>query len=116
MSTPEQQIADGPVFAEQWQAEALAMADLLIQNGQVDAKVWAQTLGEQLAHWQAEEDSADNYYQAVLAALQVVLQQNELLAGPEIAQRQGDWEKAYLSTPHGKPVVLNDVLNNTIDE
>lgn len=103
---PEHQVTEGPVFAEQWQAETLAMADLLIQNGQVDAKVWAQTLGEQLQHWQAEDDSAENYYQAVLAALQVVLRDNELLAEPEITQRQGDWEKAYLSTPHGEPVVL----------
>ena len=56
----------GPVFAEQWQAEALAMADLLIQDGRVDAKVWAQTLGEQLTHWQAEEDSAENYYLSLI--------------------------------------------------
>ena len=103
---PEQQTGEGPVFAEQWQAEALAMADLLIQNGQLDAGIWAQTLGEQLREWQAEDDSAENYYQAVLAALQVVLREGELLAEPEIAQRQGEWEKAYLATPHGEPVVL----------
>ena len=104
--SPEQAVEEGPVFAEQWQAEALAMADLLIQEGRVDAKVWAQTLGDQLAQWQAEEDSAENYYQAVLAALQVVLRDGELLAEPEIELRQGEWERAYLSTPHGEPVKL----------
>ncbi len=106
MSTPESCVAAGPVFAEQWQAEALAMADLLMQSGQVDAQVWAQTLGAQLAHWQAQEDSVEHYYQAVLAALQVVLRDNTLLAEPEIARRQHEWERAYLSTPHGEPVML----------
>ena len=106
----EQNDAGTPVFAEQWQAEALAMADLLIQDGQLDAKEWAQTLGEQLQHYQAdaEADTSDNYYRAVLAALENVINKNALLSAPEITQRQTAWEQAYLSTPHGQPVMLNN--------
>ncbi|MGB1254439.1 MAG: hypothetical protein ACPG51_01195 [Thiolinea sp.] len=110
MLTPEQEEGAAPIFSEQWQAEALAMVDLLIQGGGLNAAEWARLLGVQLRRYQidAATDTSENYYQAVLAALEVALQQNNLLSEPELQQRKSDWEQAYLSTPHGKPVMLEN--------
>ena len=35
-----------PAFAEAWQAEALAIADTLVQNGLFSAGDWSEALGE----------------------------------------------------------------------
>ena len=41
--------ADGePGFAEPWQAQALAMADILIQSGLFSASSWSEALGRAL--------------------------------------------------------------------
>ena len=99
--------ADQPVFDEQWQAQALAMADLLIQSGQIEATDWSLTLGKYLKQWQSEADNMTSYYRAVLAALAELINQQKLLSMDQIAQREEDWKTAYLSTPHGQPVKLS---------
>ena len=97
-----------PVFDEQWQAQVLAMADLLIQSGQIDAAEWSQVLGRSLKKWQPEQaDTITNYYCAVLEALAMLIDQKELLTMDQISQREDDWKSAYLSTPHGQPVKLS---------
>ena len=84
------------------------MADLLIQQGLLDAGDWAQTLGEQLARHQGDgNDTIEAYYQAVLAALQQLLGQQSVLPSAEVEQRERAWKAAYLSTLHSQPVVLN---------
>tara|TARA_Y100001934_G_scaffold269354_1_gene352728 strand:+ start:303 stop:647 length:345 start_codon:yes stop_codon:yes gene_type:complete len=67
-----------PVFDERWQAQALAIADTLVQNGVFSAGAWAQTLGEALKRSQAEGDSDDqgNYYRCVLSALENLVIEN----------------------------------------
>ena len=97
-----------PVFDEQWQAQALAMADLLIQSEQVSANQWSQTLGKHLNVLQTgQADNQLSYYQAVLNALEELIQQNKLLTNKQIGNREQAWKKAYLSTPHGQPVELS---------
>ncbi len=95
-----------PAFAELWQAQVLAMADLLIQSGQISATNWSETLGKQLAIKQAEKDTQENYYQAVLAALTELTEARNIISVNQLEQREEDWKKAYLSTPHGQPVLL----------
>ena len=105
--TPKSTAKGEAVFDEAWQAEALAMADLLIQAGLISATEWAATLGANLQQLQRDEsDTIESYYQGVLAALEQVLTTNELLAEPAIQQREEDWKTAYRTTPHGKPVTL----------
>ena len=95
-----------PTFEEPWQAQALAMADLLIQSDRISATDWSEALGEQLTIWQSEQDTQENYYQAVLAALTELIEDRNLISNNQIVQREEDWKQAYLSTPHGQPVKL----------
>ena len=99
-----------PVFEEAWQAEALAMANLLVENGLIPADQWSKTLGAALD--QAHEDgAADNqltYYQCVLEALERVIDEKGLVDREHMASMRQAWEQAYRDTPHGQPVKLRE--------
>jgi len=86
------------------------VVDLLIAEGKIDAEEWSQTLGAALDR-QASESVADtdtNYYIAFLSALEQILDRSQFAVQAEVDKRKSDWWEAYLSTPHGKPVVLKD--------
>jgi nitrile hydratase accessory protein len=99
---------DAPLFDEPWQAQALAMADVLVRSGTLAAKDWANTLGAQLRQRsRTEADDANAYYGAVLAALQELLYQSGAVDPDQVASLKEQWERAYLTTPHGSPVELS---------
>ena len=52
-------------------------------------------------------DGSDDYYAAWLTALELLLQDKNITAGAEIADVMASWRKAYLDTPHGKPVQIS---------
>lgn len=96
-----------PVFDEPWQAQALALADRLVQAGHFTATAWAETLGQELRSAEREQapDNLDTYYSAVLIALETLTESAGISKETRI-QRRTEWEAAYLRTPHGKPVTL----------
>lgn len=103
--------ADGdPVFDEPWQAQALALADTLIETGVLSAGRWSETLGEELdaAQVPGSADDIGTYYSAVLAALERLLHQQGGVTSNEMLARRDAWEQAYLETPHGQPVELKE--------
>ena len=85
--------ADGPVFAEPWQASAFALAVSLSHQGHISRKEWAAALGEELTASAARGEPTDgsHYYHCWLATL---------------AARKEAWADAYRRTPHGKPIEL----------
>jgi len=97
-----------PAFDEPWQAEALAIADTLVQNGMFTTSAWSDALGAALA--QAESsgaaDDQGTYYQCVLSALEGLVAEHSEIDQQTMAGKREDWEQAYLSTPHGQPVKL----------
>jgi nitrile hydratase accessory protein len=96
------------VFDEAWQAQALGLADCLVQAGVISASQWAEALGEALraaARAQAPDDMG-TYYNAVISALETLLQRSGIVGAREAAARKAQWERAYLNTPHGQPVEL----------
>ena len=95
-----------PAFGEPWHAETLAIADLLVKRGLVSAARWAQTLGAEITALNAAPDDRETCYRAVLAALERVLAENGAVTRAELDEREEQWERAYLRTPHGKPVEL----------
>ena len=99
---------DEPVFDEQWQAQVLGMADILVNAGVISSDAWAAALGAELRKSAADgiPDDAEAYYGAVLAALQTLLCESGATAREEIAACEDAWRRAYLNTPHGKPVEL----------
>jgi hypothetical protein len=100
---------DAPLFDEPWQAQALAIADVLVRSGTITATDWASTLGVQLRQREPAEpvDDANAYYGAVLAALQELLYLSGTVEPGQVASLQEQWERAYLITPHGSPVELS---------
>ena len=100
---------DGEVmFDEAWQAQALGLADCLVHAGVISASQWAEALGEALrdaVRAQAPDDM-ETYYNAVISALEALLQRSGTVGAREVAARKAQWERAYLTTPHGQPVEL----------
>lgn len=97
-----------PAFDETWQAQALAMADLMVQKGIVSADAWAQALGAKLRESASigEADNAQTYYRAVLGALEGLLARTGAAPSAAVCAREAEWRRAYLNTPHGQPVEL----------
>ncbi len=97
-----------PVFDEPWQAQALALADTMVQAGHFTKTAWAKTLGEALrnAEHEGAPDTLETYYMAVLGALETLSEDAAGISAKTRLQRRADWEVAYLRTPHGKPVGL----------
>ncbi|MBD9638665.1 hypothetical protein IB277_20390 [Ensifer sp. ENS07] len=87
------------------------MASLLVASGVISGAHWSETLGAKLREAQlAGSDDTETYYRAVLSALESLLDQARAISGNELIQRRDAWERAYLRTPHGRPVVLNGDL------
>ncbi len=97
-----------PLFDEPWQAQALAIADSLVRAGAFTADAWASALGAELraAADTGTADDAETYYRAVVAALERLLNETGAVERDEAEARREQWRRAYLNTPHGKPVEL----------
>ena len=97
-----------PAFDEPWQAEVLALADTLVQNGMFSANAWSDALGEALKQAQSSSasDNQETYYQCVLKALEGLVASHSDIDRQAMAGKREDWEQAYRSTPHGQPVNL----------
>lgn len=97
-----------PAFDEPWQAEVLAIADSLVQNGLFSAGAWSDALGAALAEAAAggADDTQETYYQCALNALEFLVAGHSEIDRQAMAGKRKDWEQAYLSTPHGQPVNL----------
>jgi nitrile hydratase accessory protein len=95
-----------PAFGEPWHAEALAVADLLVKSGMISPSQWAETLGAEVKASSSAADDNDTFFHAVLSALERLLAQRGSVSQAELDERQQQWERAYLNTPHGQSVEL----------
>ena len=102
------QDANGPVFAEPWQAQAFALAIKLSEQGHFTWKEWATTLADEIkaAANRGEPDDGSRYYDHWLAALERLVTAKGLADSAALATRKEAWADAYRSTPHGAPVKL----------
>ena len=97
-----------PVFEQEWQAQVLAMADVLIANKSIEATRWSEAFGAGLAeaHAAGRQDDMETYYTVALNALEALVTGQGALTEAEISNRREAWTQAYLRTPHGQPVEL----------
>jgi nitrile hydratase accessory protein len=103
--------ADGdPVFDEAWQAQALAIADNLVKSGLFSANDWSDALGQSLKESvdRADVDSQQTYYLCVLKTLEKLIADHSGIDASLMVSKRQDWKQAYLRTPHGQPVSLNE--------
>jgi nitrile hydratase accessory protein len=108
--------ADGePAFEEAWQAELLALAHALSETGVFSPAEWSGTLGAELQQRSArgESDGRDTYYRAALAAIEQLIARDGRISVEALAERTAQWRRAYLNTPHGKPVELSAGAGDT---
>ena len=100
--------AEGPVFAEPWQAQAFAIAVQLSAEGYFTWTEWTTVLGEQLqaAANRGEPDNGSRYFEHWLAALEHLVVEKKLADLTALSERQEAWADAYRHTPHGQPVEL----------
>jgi nitrile hydratase accessory protein len=110
---PRERRGDGPIFAEAWHADALAIAIVLTRRGVFSAAEWSAALGAAIRASQArgEPDDEEHYYEAVLTALESLIDRALPEVGSAIAPRVEQWRRAYLRTPHGQPVELQAGAN-----
>ena len=98
-----------PPFLQPWHAQALAMAHLLVNSEQISAASWADALGAEIraSAGNGAADDSDVYFGAVLSALERLLADNGKVSVEELHEREHEWERAHLRTPHGQPVTLD---------
>lgn len=102
----------GPVFAEPWQAQAFALAVRLFEQGHFTWKEWAAALADELktAAKRGEPDDGSRYYHYWLAALERLVTVKGLSDPAALSARKEAWAEAYRRTPHGKPVELENEI------
>lgn len=97
-----------PTFAEPWEASAFALAVHLSGAGHFTWDEWAATLSEEIraAQRAGDPDIGDTYYRHWLRALERLCRERGLVSEAEGSERKEAWRRAYLNTPHGRPVEL----------
>ncbi len=105
---------EGPVFNEPWQAQAFALAVCLLEVGHFTWPEWAETLSREIraAQERGDPDLGDTYYQHWLHALERICAEKELVGHENVSERQQEWRRAYLNTPHGQPIELSAAFKN----
>ena len=102
--------AQGPVFAEPWEAQAFALAIDAHARGLFSWSEWAAELSAQIKAAQAagDPDTGQTYYRHWLASLEALTIQKGAASRVQLEQVQQAWDRAAKATPHGQPVVLED--------
>lgn len=97
-------------FDEPWHAQVFALTVALSEAGQFAWGEWAEAFGATLArHGLSRElDGGADYYAAWLETLERLLAERGLADPGQVQAMRDAWEAAYLATPHGKPVRLQD--------
>ena len=108
--TPIPRDADGPVFAEPWQAQAFALVVALQNRGIVSADEWARALGAEIRKSLAAGGCRDgsDYYERWCEALEYLLVEKGLASHGSVEARAAAWERAAEATPHGQPILLEN--------
>jgi nitrile hydratase accessory protein len=104
--------ADGPVFAEPWQAQAFAMAVALHRRGVFTWGEWAAALAAEITQGAGDADDGSRYYEHWLAAMERLVLAKGVADAKALDRRKDAWDRAARATPHGAPILLeNDPLS-----
>lgn len=82
--------AEGPVFAEPWQAQSFAMVVELIRSGSITQKEWSERLGAAFreAEAQGERHTGERYYDHWLTALERLVVEKKLAGWDDLASEK----------------------------
>ena len=101
--------APEPVFLQPWHAQVFALTVSLNESGRFTWSDWVARFSAVLAdHGLGRDlDGGDDYFNAWLATLELILAEDGAAPTPEVNRLRDDWERAYLETPHGAVVRLD---------
>ena len=108
--TPIPRDAEGPVFAEPWQAMVFALVVELQGRGVFTAEEWAQALGGEIREAVAKGGCRDgsDYYERWCEALEHLLIAKGLASHDGVDALAASWARAAEATPHGKPILIEN--------
>lgn len=97
-----------PVFEEPWHAQVFALTVSLNEAGHFTWPDWAARFSGVLAAHGLEKDlnGGADYFAVWLEALEGLLAEAAMADPAQVEDLRGQWEAAYLATPHGQPVHL----------
>jgi nitrile hydratase accessory protein len=100
--------ADGPVFAEPWEAQAFALAVALHERELFTWPEWGAALAAEIERAQAagDPDTGETYYRHWLAALERLVAEKQVTDAGALARYADAWGRAAERTPHGTPIEL----------
>ncbi|MFT0171419.1 nitrile hydratase accessory protein [Paraburkholderia mimosarum] len=103
---------DGPVFEKPWHAQVFSLTVQLSKVGLFTWSEWVSIFSSEIRNRPAlpTETANEAYYRQWLAALERAISTYCYLTGPAIDARAQQWRLAYLNTPHGSPVSLNNAF------
>lgn len=99
-------------FAEPWHAQIFGLTHALAAAGTFTWPDWAEHFGEALKQALDAGGPTDgsDYYDVWLVALESFLIAQDHADRESLDALRAAWTEAYLSTPHGEPVELNQNL------
>lgn len=106
------------VFDEPWHAQVFALAVELHKVGKFTWPEWAEVFSDVIKENPTlpHEGVNEAYYRQWTIALMRVLETQRILTKQDILIRTEDWRQAHLKTPHGQPVLLDNVYCMTVSE
>lgn len=98
-------------FHKPWHAQIFALTVHLNEQGHFEWKDWSKTFSAALSSKGSKEliINDDDYYLIWLKTLEEFLGETVKLQSDEIIQYFQDWRAAFLNTPHGQPVKLENL-------
>jgi nitrile hydratase accessory protein len=104
---------DGPVFNQPWEAKAFALAVHLSEAGCFTWPEWVSIFSQEIKAVQkrGDPDLGHTYYQHWLNALEQICAAKGLVGSEDMHRRKATWRRAYLNTPHGRPVDLSAAIS-----
>jgi|SRR5450755_2001577 len=101
---PESVTPQERVFSAPWEAQAFAMTLSLADRGLFTWTEWAAALAAAISR-----APQDDYYCQWLTTLEGLITAKGVATSEELGRYQRAWDNAARRTPHGAPILLNQI-------
>lgn len=101
---------DDHAFDYPWQASMFSLTVNLYKAGLFPWSQWVKTFSDEIKRSPRLQDESinDAYYRQWSVALEAMLDTLGLITGKDVEEAVQAWRLAYLNTPHGMPVLLQN--------
>lgn len=101
---------DDPAFDYPWQASMFSLTVHLYKAGLFPWSQWVEIFSDEIKRSprRQHESINDAYYRQWAVAFEAMLETLGLVTGKGVEEAAQAWRLAYLNTPHGMPVLLQN--------